>query len=286
MTWFVRFCWICTIICMKQEITRSLGVIALSAFKKGDVNDAQNYRGTTLINILAKIYSQLLLNRLTNWARKYEKKIIDNQFGFQKGKSTTDCVFLLHSIISKVLNSGKKLYCVFIDYEKIFDKIDRSHLWQKLLTENVSCKLIKAIRSMYATVKLCVKYNNTFSHFFNSHIGLKQLHTFIYALSEWHVTTYKFESKWHFYTCWNEILSHSFLRWSGGFCQFSPIIAITSHRYRKLLRGMGPTYKYIKNKGEEFLERKAYILRAFLKQYQNWFSWQLQISWHNTIEER
>ena len=27
-------------------------------FKKGDVNDAQNYRGITPINILAKIYSQ------------------------------------------------------------------------------------------------------------------------------------------------------------------------------------------------------------------------------------
>ena len=42
-------------------------------FKKEDVNDAQNYLGITLINILAKIYSQLLLNRLTNWTRKYEK---------------------------------------------------------------------------------------------------------------------------------------------------------------------------------------------------------------------
>ena len=156
------------------DYPRSWGDSIISPiFKKGDVNDAQNYRGITLINILAKIYSQLLLNRLTNWTRKYEK-ITDNQFGFQKNKSTTDCVFLLHSIISKVLNSGEKLYCVFIDYEKCFDKIDRSHLWQKLLTEKVSCKLVKAIRSMYTTVKLCVKYNNTFSQFFNSYIGLKQ----------------------------------------------------------------------------------------------------------------
>ena len=105
-------------------------------FKKGDTKDAQNYRGITLINILAKIYSQLLLNRLTKWSEKYEK-LSENQFGFQKAKSTTDCVFILHSIISKVLNSGENLYCVFIDYEKCFDKIDRSHLWQKLVAENV-----------------------------------------------------------------------------------------------------------------------------------------------------
>ena len=92
------------------------------------MNEAQNYRGITLINIVAKIYSQLLLNRLTKWSTNQEK-ISKQQFGFQKGKSVVDCVFLLHSIISKVLNDGEKLYCVFIDYEKCFDRIDRTYLW-------------------------------------------------------------------------------------------------------------------------------------------------------------
>lgn len=133
-------------------------------FKKGDLNDAENYRGITLINVLAKIYSQLLLNRLTKWSEKYEK-ISNNQFGFQKGKSIVDCIFILHSVISKVINSGEKLYCVFIDYEKCFDKVDRSFLWQKLLVENVSSRLVKAIKSMYNTVKLCVRYKS-FSQFF------------------------------------------------------------------------------------------------------------------------
>ena len=142
-------------------------------FKKGDINDAQNYRGITLINVLAKIYSQLLLNRLTKWSEKYDK-ISNNQFGFQKGKSIVDCIFILHSVISKVINSGERLYCVFIDYEKCFDKVDRSFLWQKLLSENVSCKLVKAIKSMYNTVKLCVRYKSSFSQFFDSYIGLKQ----------------------------------------------------------------------------------------------------------------
>ena len=142
-------------------------------FKKGDPNDVQNYRGITLISVIAKIYSQLLLNRLTKWSVQYEK-ITDNQFGFQKGKSVTDCVFILHAIISKVLNSGEKLYCIFIDYEKCFDKIDRAYLWQNLLVESVSCKFVNALKSMYSTVKLCIKYNSSFSQIFDSYIGLKQ----------------------------------------------------------------------------------------------------------------
>ena len=142
-------------------------------FKKGDINDASNYRGIMLINVLAKVYSQLLLNRLTDWSEKYEK-ISKNQFGFQKGKSIVDCVFILHAVISKVLNAGQKLYCVFIDYEKCFDKIDRTYLWQKLLAEDISSKLVNAIKSMYTTVKSCVKYNSTYSNFFDSSVGLKQ----------------------------------------------------------------------------------------------------------------
>ena len=48
------------------------------------------------------------------------------------------------TIISKVLSSGQKLYAIFIDYEKCFDKIDHMVLWQKL----VGSKMTKAIKAM------------------------------------------------------------------------------------------------------------------------------------------
>lgn len=147
--------------------------IIVPIFKSGNINEVQNYRGITLINILAKIYSQILLNRLTKWSDK-ENKLSQNQFGFQKGKSTVDCIFTFYSIISKTLHSGEKLYCIFIDYEKAFDKIDRTLLWQKLASEHVSTKLVHAISSMYAVVKSCIRYRASLSGFLNSHIGLKQ----------------------------------------------------------------------------------------------------------------
>ena len=46
-----------------------------------------------------------------------ENKLTNNQFGFQKGKSTMDCIFTFYSIITKTLHAGEKLYCVFVDYE-------------------------------------------------------------------------------------------------------------------------------------------------------------------------
>ena len=58
------------------------GIIA-PIHKGSNIDDPKNYRGITLINVIAKIYSQILLNRLTHWSIKHDK-LIQNQFGFQK----------------------------------------------------------------------------------------------------------------------------------------------------------------------------------------------------------
>ena len=147
--------------------------IIVPIFEGGNPDESGNYRGITLINTMGKIYSQILLNRLTKSAET-EEKLLDSQFGFQKGKSTVDCIFAFSSIIAKTLSLGEKLYCVFIDYEKAFDKINRSFLWQKLLVENVSSKFVSALRSMYTVVKSCVRDRSSTSSFFNSYNGLKQ----------------------------------------------------------------------------------------------------------------
>ena len=58
------------------------GIIA-PVFKKGDVNEAKNYRGITFVNILVKIYSQILLNRLTAWSANM-KNFLKTSSGFKK----------------------------------------------------------------------------------------------------------------------------------------------------------------------------------------------------------
>ena len=94
--------------------------------------------------------------------------------GYQKGKSTTDCIFLLHSIISKVLSNGQKLYAIFIDYEKCFDKINHILLWQKLISENVGSKMTNAIKAMYSVVRSVVKYKQEISDIIDIQLGVKQ----------------------------------------------------------------------------------------------------------------
>jgi hypothetical protein len=72
------------------------GIIVL-IFKGGAFNETKNYRGITLINIIAKIYSQVLLNRLTKWSSKYNK-IIDNLDCRRENQQST--VFFFYKLLS------------------------------------------------------------------------------------------------------------------------------------------------------------------------------------------
>ena len=81
---------------------------------------------------------------------------------------------MLHAVISKVLNSGQKLYAVSIDYEKCFDKIDHIFLWQKLITENVNSKMTSAIKAMYSVVRAVVRHKDKTSDIIDIQLGVKQ----------------------------------------------------------------------------------------------------------------
>ena len=68
--------------------------IIIPIHKGRDIDERKNNRGVTLNNIMANIYSKLLVERLSKWAEKHNT-LIDNEYGFQKGKSTVDCIFIV-----------------------------------------------------------------------------------------------------------------------------------------------------------------------------------------------
>ncbi|KAL4219933.1 hypothetical protein ACF0H5_020345 [Mactra antiquata] len=142
-------------------------------FKKNDPNDARNYRGVTIVSCLSKIFTGVLNQRLSDWAEKNEI-LTDAQFGFRKGRSTTDAAFILHSVINKILSEKQRLYCCMIDLKRAFDSVYLNGLWLKLFNLGIDGKFLRIIRDMYSQVKVCVKGCKSFSDFFYCTIGLKQ----------------------------------------------------------------------------------------------------------------
>jgi hypothetical protein len=66
--------------------------------KKGDKTDCNNYRGTSLLSIVYKILSNILLTRLT----PYVNEIIgDHQCGFHRKRSTMNQIFYIRQILEK-----------------------------------------------------------------------------------------------------------------------------------------------------------------------------------------
>ena len=76
----------------------------------------------------------LLYKRLYNFL-KYENLLHPSQIGFLKGFRTTDRIFSLKTLIDKyVSNVNKgKLFCCFVDLQKVFDSVWHDGLLYKLL---------------------------------------------------------------------------------------------------------------------------------------------------------
>ena len=75
--------------------------------------------------------------------------------------------------------------CCFVDYKKAFDSVDHSKLWKQLIKYGINGKLLKVIQSMYNQIKVCIKFINEKSSFYNCFQGLVQgeaMSPFIFAL--------------------------------------------------------------------------------------------------------
>lgn len=141
--------------------------------KKGDINNPDNFRGISLLDICSKLYSHILNKRITAWIDK-NNLIGEEQAGFRKDHSTTDHVFTLHALIQKQLIRHRKLYVAFIDFKKAFDSVSRKKLWGILRKNGVEGKMLQALRSMYDVVKTKVRCGLEFTDTFMCPQGVKQ----------------------------------------------------------------------------------------------------------------
>ena len=88
--------------------------------------------------------------------------------------STVDNVFVLHRLITHMLNAGKRFYCPYVDFSKAFDyKLSEMYNGIIQLKLGVRGQVLKVIRSMYENIKSRVKANNELSDGFTNYIRSK-----------------------------------------------------------------------------------------------------------------
>ena len=71
-------------------------------------------------------HNMKLWERVIDQRLRGTTQIPTNQFGFMPGRSTTEAIFLIRQIMERFREQKKDLHMVFIDLEKIYDKIPRN----------------------------------------------------------------------------------------------------------------------------------------------------------------
>ena len=99
-------------------------------------------------------------------------QISENQFGFAADKSTADAIFILRQIQQKYTEKKKRLYHIFVDLEKAFDRVPRSALVWALRRQLVPEKLSRLVMALYSDAKTSVIAAGGPSAPFESSVGV------------------------------------------------------------------------------------------------------------------
>ena len=146
--------------------------IIVPIYRKGDRSLPTNYRGITLTSTMSKLFTHILNQRLLQWSEQYHISC-QAQFAYKPGYSTTDAVFVLHSVIAQTVKESDAV-CCFIDFSKAFDHVERNILFKKMIKYGVSSKMLKMIENMYSKMKTRVRSTEECTNSFLLENGLMQ----------------------------------------------------------------------------------------------------------------
>jgi len=85
---------------------------------KGDPMTCGFYKGIKLLVHAMKVVETIFEHRI-----RQQIEVDNMQFGFMKGKRTTDTIFTVRQIQENFRVKGQKLYFGFVDLEKAFDRV-------------------------------------------------------------------------------------------------------------------------------------------------------------------
>lgn len=139
-------------------------------YKKGDPLDIGNYRPISLLPSIYKLFSTILLSRIT--------PIIDasqpiEQAGFRSGFSTIDHIHTLEQVLEKHKEFNQPLYVAYVDYAKAFDTITHTSIWKALKVCGVSKTYANIIKNIYSKSTSRIKMENKGEQF-SIEKGVKQ----------------------------------------------------------------------------------------------------------------
>ncbi|GKB83467.1 retrovirus-related pol polyprotein LINE-1 [Tanacetum coccineum] len=95
---------------------------------KGNAQVCSNYRGIKLLGHTMKLWERVIERSL-----RRETRVLENQFGFMPGRSTTKATHLLRKLMEKYRERQRDLHMAFLDLETVYDSVTRELIWRTLI---------------------------------------------------------------------------------------------------------------------------------------------------------
>ena len=98
----------------------------------------------------------------------------EDQVGYIKGRYIGETIRTIEDVISASKMSNIEGFITLIDFEKAFDSIEWSLLWQCLGHFNFGVKFINRIKVLYRNIKSCIGNNGYYTESFNVSRSVRQ----------------------------------------------------------------------------------------------------------------
>ena len=113
--------------------------------KESQCQGMLNYRTIALISHTSKVMLKILQARLQQYVNC---ELPDVKAGFRKGSGNRDQTANIRWIIEKAQEFQKNNYFCFIDYAKVFDRVDHNKLWKIIQEMRITDHLTSFLRNL------------------------------------------------------------------------------------------------------------------------------------------
>lgn len=129
--------------------------LVVSVPKKGDLTMMDNYRGISLLPVLLKAVTTMVIRRITRGleARRWFRR---EQAGFRAREECPAQVAALQEILVRRRNQGKRTYLAFVDMRKAYDTVPHGALLRKLWLAGVRGRAFAFMRALYEDIRMAV----------------------------------------------------------------------------------------------------------------------------------
>lgn len=154
--------------CVPDDFGKGV-IIPLLKDKLGCINSLDNYRGITLIPVIAKLFELVILELCSDCLLTDEL-----QFGFKPKLGCPNAIFAFRTTIDHFIDRGSTIYAASLDISKAFDRVNHLKLFETLSKTGLPSWILVILINWYGKLTVAVKWKSAVSNSFGVGCGVRQ----------------------------------------------------------------------------------------------------------------